>query len=56
MALASGLTAVEAAEFARHANPGVTLTMYGGLSETDRVGITQKLLDSGVGQSPAANG
>jgi hypothetical protein len=50
VALASGLTAVEAAELARHANPGVALTMYAGLGETDRVGITQKLLDSGFGR------
>jgi integrase len=49
VALANGLTPVEAAELARHANPGVTLTMYAGLTETDRAGITQKLLDSGFG-------
>lgn len=50
LALAAGMTPPEAANLARHANPGVTMAMYAGLTETDRAGITQKLLDSGFGR------
>jgi hypothetical protein len=37
------------AELARHANPGVTMRIYAGLSETSRAGLAAKLTDAGIG-------
>lgn len=49
LGLAGGLTIAEVAELARHANAGVTATMYAGLSETGRAGVTRRLVESGFG-------
>jgi integrase len=37
------------ATVARHANPGVTSTMYVGLADARRAGIAQQLVDAGIG-------
>jgi len=37
------------ATVARHANPGVTSTMYVGLTDARRAGIAQQLVDAGIG-------
>lgn len=46
---AVGLAIAEVAELARHANAGVTATMYAGLSETGRARVTRRLVESGFG-------
>jgi integrase len=50
LALASGMTPPEVAQLARHANPGVTLSMYAGVTETDRAAVWSKLGRSGFGR------
>jgi integrase len=49
LALAHGATDTEACEAARHAHPGVTMTMYAGLTERDRGAASRKLLSGGFG-------
>jgi integrase len=50
LALAEGMTPPEAARLARHANPGVTMAMYLGLTDTDRAAVWAKLGESGFGR------
>jgi integrase len=50
LALAGGMTPPEAARLARHANPGVTMAMYAGLTDADRARVWSKLGESGFGR------
>ena len=47
-ALAGGMTPTEAARLARHANPGVTMALYVGLTDVDNAAVWSKLSDRGL--------
>jgi integrase len=49
LALDSGTTLAEAAVLARHANAGVTGTMYAGVNEKAKAQIATKLVNAGFG-------
>jgi integrase len=49
LALDSGATLAEAAVLARHANAGVTGTMYAGVNEKAKAQIAAKLVNAGFG-------
>jgi integrase len=49
LAIKSGAPINEVSEFARHANPAVTLVVYAGLAKDSRGGAVRRMLDAGYG-------